>query len=131
MNTQIELGGITKSVTTIEDLNHRFALLMVDGFASFYVTLPNFFPIKDSDLKRLLAPEVVATCKKDFLPRYIPAFKAWTENAGRLHIHKSKEEWDQIALHRVKMAALRAESMRWVAVAKFDADRAKALEAAQ
>jgi hypothetical protein len=83
----VEHNGVTKRVTTINDLNARFALLEQDGSPSVYINRRDFLPIQDADLKRRLAGEVVAIGAKDGKPIYGSAFSFWTGHAAR-HLYR-------------------------------------------
>lgn len=80
-------GGVLKRVTTMADLNSRFALLEQDGSPSVYINRRDFLPIQDMDLKRRLAGEIVATGEKDGKATYSPAYNFWTGHAGR-HVYR-------------------------------------------
>lgn len=78
------VGGVRKRLTTLTELNRRFALLETSGSATAYVSRADFLLIKDDDLRRRLAGEVVKIgSDKDGHPSYIPAAKFWTEHADR------------------------------------------------
>jgi Family of unknown function (DUF5906) len=79
--------GVEKSLTTLGDLNDRFALLEAPGSASVYVSRADFLPIQDQDLKRRLAGEVVHTRTVDDKPAYETAFNFWTGHAQR-HVYR-------------------------------------------
>jgi hypothetical protein len=82
------VAGIEKRLTTIDYLNERFAILATPGTPSVYISRKDFFPIQDADLRRRLAGEVVKTSGRGKRVAYVPAYKAWTENARR-HAYRS------------------------------------------
>ena len=82
------VGGVPKRVTTMEDLQRRFAVLDAPGVPSVYISRLDFLPIQDADLKRRLEGEVAQTGEKDGQPIHVPAYKYWTGNAHR-HVYRS------------------------------------------
>jgi hypothetical protein len=75
--------GIEKRLTTLDELNERFALLKARGEASVYISRPDFLPIHDIDLRRRLAGEVVRLGEDKGKVIYDAAFAYWTGNARR------------------------------------------------
>jgi hypothetical protein len=86
--TEVTVRGVKKRLTTLEDLDRRFALLQAFGLPSVYISRPDFLPITDMDLRRRLEPEVVQTGKdRDGNAIYAPAAKFWCGHA-RQHIFR-------------------------------------------
>jgi hypothetical protein len=79
--------GVQKRLTTLSELNDRYALLEAPGSASAYVSRADFLPIQDMDLKRRLAGEVLYTGLVDDKPVHEAAFNDWTGHARR-HIYR-------------------------------------------
>ena len=75
----VKVKGIEKRLTSLADLNERFALLDAPGSPSVYVSRVDFLPITDMDLKRRLSGEVVPRSTS----KYDPAFNFWTGHARR------------------------------------------------
>jgi hypothetical protein len=84
----VKIAGVEKLVTTLEELNQRFALLEAPRSATAYISRADHLPIQDNDLKRRLASEVVQTgVTKNRKPIYANAYPFWTGHAKR-HIYK-------------------------------------------
>jgi len=83
----VTIRGVEKRLTTLADLNERFALLHAPGSASVYISRPDFLPIQDIDLKRRLAAETVRVCAPDGRVSYASAFNYWTGHAQR-HLYR-------------------------------------------
>jgi len=82
------VDGIEKRITTLEELNDRFALLQAKGKPSVYISRADHMPITQDDLRRRLANEAVLTgVKKNGEPIYVPAYKFFTEHARR-HVYR-------------------------------------------
>jgi hypothetical protein len=83
----VRLLGIEKRITDIFELNKRFAILQAPNTPSAYVSRADFMPIRGDDLSRRLSGEVVRCKTKGGKVRLVPAYKFWTENAGR-HVYR-------------------------------------------
>jgi hypothetical protein len=83
----VNVAGVEKRLVTLEELNDRYALLEARGKPSVYVSRIDCMPIKEDDLRRRLAGEVVLTGKKNEKPSYESAYKFWTGHARR-HIYR-------------------------------------------
>jgi hypothetical protein len=57
----VTIVGVEKRITSLAELNERYALLEAHGSASVYISRPDHLPIAESDLRRRLAGEVVQT----------------------------------------------------------------------
>jgi hypothetical protein len=88
INPEVTVRGIRKRLTSLADLDRRFALLQAVGLPSVYISRPDFLPITDMDLRRRLEPEVVQTgTDRDGNAIYVPAAKFWCGHA-RQHIFR-------------------------------------------
>ncbi len=83
----VVIGGAEKRITTLAQLNERYALLEAPGSAPAYVERSTGHPLQDICLKRKLAPEVVITGRKDNRPFYASAYNFWTGHARR-HVYR-------------------------------------------
>ena len=84
----VKIAGVEKRVTSLEELNDRFALLQTHGSATVYVSRADNLPIQENDLKRRLAGEVVKTgVKPNGEPIYAGAYMFWTGHAHR-HVYQ-------------------------------------------
>ena len=83
----VTVAGVEKRLTTLSDLNKRYALLHAPGSASVYISRPDFLPIQDIDLKRRLAHEVVRVTSPDGKTSFAQAFNYWTGHALR-HLYR-------------------------------------------
>ena len=81
------IDGVDMRLTTLDELNDRFAFLDVPGKPSAYVSRNGAIPINDADLKRRLATEVVCTGRSDSKTTYKDAFSYWTKHAHQ-HIYR-------------------------------------------
>jgi hypothetical protein len=84
------VDGVEKRLTTLEELNDRYALLKAPGKPSAYISRIDCLPIQEADLRRRLANEVVLIRTKDEKPIYEGASKFWTGHARR-HVYQRIE----------------------------------------
>jgi hypothetical protein len=82
------IGGTQKRITTIEDLQLRYALLHAPGVPSVFISRRDFLPIQDADLKRRVSCEVAQTGEKDGKPVYTDASVLLMRDSRR-HIYRS------------------------------------------
>ena len=83
----VTVGGVEKRLTTLDDLNERYALLHAPGSATVDISRPDFLPIQDVDLKRRLAGEVVRVSAPGGKVSFPSAFNYWTGHARR-HLYR-------------------------------------------
>jgi hypothetical protein len=84
----VKVAGVEKRITSLAELNDRYALLETPGSASVYISRADNLPIHESDLKRRLAGEVVRTgVTPNGEPVYASAFAFWTGHAQR-HVYR-------------------------------------------
>ena len=57
----VKIAGVEKRITSLKELNERYALLETHGSASAYISRADYLPITENDLRRRLAGEVVQT----------------------------------------------------------------------
>jgi hypothetical protein len=87
-NNTTKIAGVEKRITSLSELNDRFALLETPGSASVYISRADNLTIQENDLKRRLAGEVVQTgVKPSGEPIYKSAFTFWTGHAQR-HVYR-------------------------------------------
>ena len=86
----VTIAGVEKRITSLAELNERYALLEARGSASVYISRPDHLPITENDLRRRVAGEVVQTGVKKEEPVYANAYQFWSAHARR-HIYKRIE----------------------------------------
>ena len=79
----VVVGGVEKRLTTLEELNDRYALLEARGKPSVCISRIDCLPIQENDLRRRLANEVVLTGVKNEKPVYESAYRFWTGPPAR------------------------------------------------
>jgi hypothetical protein len=85
--SSVKIAAVEKRLTTLKELNDRFALLEARGSASAYISRFDRMTIQENDLKRRLANEVVLAGEKNGKPVHEGAFKFWTGHAHR-HVYR-------------------------------------------
>jgi hypothetical protein len=83
----VTIKGVEKRITSLTELNKRFALLQTHGSATVYISRADNLPIQENDLRRRLADEVVETGMKNNRPVHLAAFAFWTGHAQR-HLYR-------------------------------------------
>jgi hypothetical protein len=84
----VRVAGVEKRITSLAELNDRYALLDTPGSASVYISRRDHLPIQENDLKRRLAGEVAQTgVTPNGQPIYASAYTFWTGHAQR-HVYR-------------------------------------------